>query len=290
MAIAVGAMTGRLSAAATGERQRARKCVRREVEAGQKPARTAAQFGSFRACGGAEFPRLLPAGNNTIRLKMKTSPTTNVSINQSSLGGVCLSEDPATQRQSSPGPIPKTVKHPEAYLTGCITDYGGTHCDSCIISAAERIATAGRHALFSTHHRARRQQLDGRAGTVGGGRLRIARKRQIVARGAGQFPGCLHTLRAGFPTHRQKLRVERVGTHRRSASARPGPFADRHRGRADHGFHALRCPLGRTGRYAGVDTPRATLRGQPRGRSHSADRGQWRRIYGKGVVLGRLPG
>jgi hypothetical protein len=55
MALPYGAMTGRLTAAATGERQRSRKRVVREAEAGYKPTRTAAQFGSVRAAGGGNI-------------------------------------------------------------------------------------------------------------------------------------------------------------------------------------------------------------------------------------------
>jgi hypothetical protein len=73
MALTVGAMTGGFAAAATGERKRARKRVVREVEAGQKPARTAARFNCNRAAGGrnisvCHLPAIIPAD----KLKDKT--------------------------------------------------------------------------------------------------------------------------------------------------------------------------------------------------------------------------
>jgi hypothetical protein len=59
MAVTIGAMTGRLSAAAMGKRERARKSVRREMEAGQEPASAAAEPGGLRAAGSRDVGRVV---------------------------------------------------------------------------------------------------------------------------------------------------------------------------------------------------------------------------------------
>jgi hypothetical protein len=51
MAVSVGAMTGRFSAAAVGKRERARKRVVREMEARHQSARAEAEPGGIRAAG-----------------------------------------------------------------------------------------------------------------------------------------------------------------------------------------------------------------------------------------------
>ena len=95
----------------------------------------------------------------------------------------------------------------------------------------------------------------------------------------GTSHGRLRALRARHPDHRQELRAERLGAHRRPRGARSGPLADRHRRGAHHGVHALRRPLGLAGRHA-ADWTRLSLRfvASRAQDQHPADRGQRRRV------------
>jgi hypothetical protein len=67
MAVTVGAVTGRLSAAAVGKRKRARKSVVRDLEAGQEQAYTATEPGGIRTAGRRDggraihLPVIIPA-------------------------------------------------------------------------------------------------------------------------------------------------------------------------------------------------------------------------------------
>ena len=68
MAVTVGAMTGRLTTAAAGKRQRAGKSVDGDLEAGHQAARAAAEPEGVRASGRRQAGPTVPAMHTTFRL------------------------------------------------------------------------------------------------------------------------------------------------------------------------------------------------------------------------------